>query len=218
MYCTHCGKEIGQAASYCPHCGNQIETNQTIPHSEFTSMQQEPSATSIKADVRYSLPLNHNRSCDIQVFSDHVTFSGKFWYLRDKDFYRNRGKIETALIKDFLGMGYLAKRSYRQTVIFVFGGTFLEIVKAVVDKLSEWVDKANNYLKWIDHTIALPEWMNITVNVMAFLCIALGIALFFSKKKVIEISFTTKRICIPQKSLSADEFQKLRGIIKSLKG
>lgn len=215
MYCTNCGKQIENTTNYCPYCGHALSVNGQAPIQDSAINQPNYSENS---HVIYHLPTTTNRSCDIQVFSDHVTFSGKFWYLRDKDFYRNRGKSETALIKDFLGMGYLAKRSYRQTVIFVFGGTFLEIVKAVVDKLSEWVDKANNYLKWIDHTIALPEWMNITVNVMAFLCIALGIALFFSKKKVIEISFTTKRICIPQKSLSADEFQKLRGIIKSLKG
>lgn len=214
MYCTNCGKPIENTTNYCPYCGHALLVNEQSPIQDSAINQANYSESS---HVLYHLPTIANRFCDIQVFSDHVTFSGKFWYLRDKDFYRNRGKSETALIKDFLGMGYLTKRSYRQTIIFVFGGTFLEIVKAVVDQLSEWVDKANDYLKWIDHTIALPEWIDTTVNVISFLCLALGIALFFSKKKVIEISFTTKRICIPQKSLSADEFQKLRGIIKSRK-
>lgn len=194
MYCKNCGKQIEQAASYCTHCGTAIEQN-----------------------VLYHLPTAPNRSCDIQVLHDRVIFTGKFLYLRDKDFYRNKTPNETAFIKDFLGMGYLEKRSYRKMILCVFGAATLELVKAVVDKLGEWVDKANDYLKWVDAAIALPEWMNVTVNLMAFACLALGIALFFSKKKVIEISFTSKRICIPQKSLSKDEFFELRNVIKSLK-
>ena len=42
-----------------------------------------------------------------------------------------------------------------------------------------------------------------------FICLLLGLVLFFSKKKVIEISFTDKRICVPQKSMSSAEYQTL---------
>lgn len=210
MYCTNCGKQIINEANFCPHCGHAFSHDREgiVPEKE-----------DLDAGVPtiYHLPMNADRPFDIQVFPDRVTFSGKFWYLRDKEFYRNGNKTETALIKDFLGIGYLAKRSYRQTILFVFGGTLLEITKAIVDQLSEWIDKANHYLQWVDRSVALPGWMNTTVNVIAFLCVVLGIALFFSKKKVIEISFTTKRICIPQKSLSEEEFNKLYNIIKSLK-
>ena len=214
MYCTKCGEQIENKESICPYCGYIF--------SERTEFFLKKDAISHNGDLErnhavYHLPVTSNRFCDIKVFSDHVTFSGTYWYLRDKDFYKKRVNTEALFIKDFMGMGYLTKRSYRRTVIFVFVGLLLEIVKSIVDQLSEWVDKANSYLKWINYTIALPEWTNMSVNVMAFLCIVFGIALFFSKKKVIEISFTNKRICIPQKSLSEDEFQKLYNTIKSLK-
>lgn len=215
MYCTNCGKQIENEKNFCPYCGH------ILSEKTRSSLKDNPinhNGELGRDQAIYHLPVTTNRFCDIQVFPDHVTFSGKYWYLRDKDFYKNRVNTESLFIKDFLGMGYLTKRSYRRTVIFVFGGLLLEIVKSIVDKLSEWVDKANSYLKWVNHTISLPEWVNMSVNVMAFLCLILGVALFFSKKKVIEISFTNKRICIPQKSLSVDEFQKLRNIIKSLKG
>lgn len=169
------------------------------------------------APLLYRLPANAHRPCDIQVFSDRVSFSGRFWYLRDKDFYSNRGRSEAALIRDFQGMGYLEKRSYRRTLLFVFGASLLAAVKAVVDKLGEWLDEANGYLQWFHQSLSLPDWVDTGVNVLVILCVILAIALFFSKKKVIEISFTGKRICIPQKSLSTAEFQNLYQIIRSQK-
>ena len=93
--------------------------------------------------------------------------------------------------------------------------TVLELTKFVLDKLTDLVDKINDYLKWIDRSISLPEWMGYTVNVLAILRLLLGVVLFFSKKKVIEISFTDKRICVPQKSMSQNEYNMLYQTIKS---
>lgn len=101
--------------------------------------------------------------------------------------------------------------------MFVIAGTILEVVKMIIDKLTEWMDKANNYLQWIDKAISLPEWMNYTLNTLAVICILLAIALFFSKKKVIEISFTDKRICVPQKSMTKSEYNMLYQSIMSAK-
>lgn len=200
MYCTNCGKQVESTGDFCTHCGQAL----------FSKEQKEAAL--------YHLPITEQRLCDIQVFSDRIIFSGKFWYLRDKDFYSNHGKEETAFIKDFLGIGYLTKRSYRKTVLFVFAGTFLGLTKSLVDKIGEWIENANSVLRWMDYSLSLPVWMNTTINILAVGCIIIGLMLFFSKKKVVEISFTTKRICIPQKSLSGDEFYGLHDIIKSLKG
>ncbi len=89
----------------------------------------------------------------------------------------------------------------------------LEVVKLIINKLTEWIDKANDYLQWIDRSISLPDWMNTTMNIMAVICILIGTALFFSKKKVIEISFTDKRICVPEKSMTKQEYSALYQII-----
>lgn len=44
------------------------------------------------------------------------------------------------------------------------------------------------------------------MNALAVICVLSAVALFFSKKKVIEISFTDKRICVPQTSLTRSEY------------
>ena len=165
----------------------------------------------------YYLGITDNRKCEISVLPDRIIFSGKFFYLRDKEFYPNKVHTDTALLANYLGMGYLSQRSYKKTLLFVICGTLLEVAKLALDKLSELVDKANNYLRWIDASISLPEWMNTTVNIMAGVCILFGIVLFFSKKKMIEISFTDKRICVPQKSLSNYEYNMLYQSIKNAK-
>ena len=165
----------------------------------------------------YHLPMSDNRNYDIKVYAKQLIINGSFWYLKDKEFYRNSNNSDSANIQNFLGMGYLNKRSYRKTIIFVLGGTILETVKMIVDKLSDLVNKANSYLQWVGHEICLPEWLNNTVNVLAIICLILAVTLFFSKKKVVEISFTDKRICIPQKSMSNREYMELYQIIQPLR-
>jgi hypothetical protein len=93
----------------------------------------------------------------------------------------------------------------------------LELVKAIIDKLSDWVDNANNYLQWIDKSISLPDWMSNTMNLIAVICIVLAVIYFFSKKKVIEISFTDKRICVPQNSMTTNEYHMLYQSIMNAK-
>lgn len=165
----------------------------------------------------YYLPMSDNRNYDIKVYTNQLIINGSFWYLKDKEFYRNSNNSDSANIQNFLGMGYLNKRSYRKTLIFVLGGTILETIKMIVDKLSDLVNKANNYLQWIGQEICLSEWLNNTVNVLAIICLILAVTLFFSKKKVIEISFTDKRICIPQKSMSNREYMEIYQIIQTLR-
>ncbi len=72
-------------------------------------------------------------------------------------------------------MSYLAKRSFKKTLLFVLAGSILEVVKVIIDKLSDWVDKANDYLRWIDRSISLPDWMNTTMNIIAILCILMSV-------------------------------------------
>lgn len=201
MYCRNCGKQIKDTITYCPYCGTATtETNDTQDNKLY-----------------YHLPMSDSRNYDIKVYAKQLIINGSFWYLKDKEFYRNSNNSDSANIQNFLGMGYLNKRSYQKTIIFVLGSTILEAVKMIVDKLSDLANKANNYLQWVGHEISLPEWLNNTVNVLAIICLILAVILFFSKKKVVEISFTDKRICIPQKSMSNREYMELYQIIQTLR-
>lgn len=193
MQCSRCGKILTDENVFCSQCG----------------MPVDKANPNVAKQVLYKLSENSKRSYSITVNGEDVLFTGKFWYLKDKEFVKCRSKQETALIQNFLGMGYLAKRSFKKCLLFVIAGSVLEVVKVIIDKLTEWIDKVNNYLQWIDKSISLPEWMNNTMNALAVVCILLAVVLFFSKKKVIEISFTDKRICVPQKSMSQNEYNML---------
>lgn len=199
MYCSHCGEKLESQPAFCPKCG----AAQTI------SSQKKDSAP------LYYLAITDKRKCDIAVWQDRIVFSGRFYYLINKEFCRNRKQTEIAFLCNYLGMGYLNQRSYRKTLMFLLGGTVLELAKFALDKLTDFVDKANDYLKWIDRSIGLPEWMGNTVNALAILCLLLAVILFFSKKKVIEISFTDKRICVPQNSMTQSEYSMLFQAIKN---
>lgn len=167
---------------FCQHCGKEIDE-----HVAFCSYCGASTGTSVSptspdsSNLLYHLPLSKRRECDIRVYEDRVAFRGKFWYLVDKEFIKSKSDQEMAKVSNFLGLGYL----------------------------TEGVDKINSYLQWMGHSISLPDWMNTTMNVLAVICLLLGLVLFFSKKKVIEISFTDKRICVPQKSMSSAEYQTL---------
>lgn len=201
MNCNKCGKFIKEDASFCPQCGTPIrETN------------KEASDLFV-----YSLVQNANRTYSITVNRENLLIEGDFWYLNDKEFCRCKEKQGKALVKNFIGMGYLAKRSFKKCLTFVAAGSLLEVFKLAVDKLTEWADKANQYLQWVDKSIVLPEWIDYTMNGLAVICIIFGISLFISKKKVIEISFTDKRICVPQNSMSKTEYHMLYESITSAK-
>lgn len=203
MYCSQCGAKVELSSAFCSNCGasqmrvKQVQSNANTP--------------------LYHLPVTDKRECDIAVLQDKVVFSGKFYYLKDKEFYKSKKQTETACLRNYLGMGYLNQRSYRKTLWFIVGGTVMELAKLVLDKITELVDKANDYLKWVDRSITLPGWMDNTVNALAIICLILGIVLFFSKKKVIEISFTDKRICVPQRSMSKSEYNMLYQSIQNAK-
>lgn len=201
MKCKSCGKILAEDILFCPQCGVPIST---------VSIE-------VENQLLYKLTENSHRKYCITVNRRDIYFAGKFWYLKNKEFVRCKNKKENALIQNFVGMGYLEKRSFRNCILFVITGSLLEVVKLIINKISEWIDKANNYLQWIDKTISMPEWMNYTLDTLTVICVLIGIVLFFSKKKVIEISFTDKRICVPQRSMSKSEYNMLYQSIQNAK-
>ncbi|MCD7835343.1 MAG: zinc ribbon domain-containing protein [Lachnospiraceae bacterium] len=202
MQCKACGRYITKdGALYCPQCGALL--------SEAASKETKR--------VLYKLANTEGRNYEIIVNESDFIINGEFWYLKDKDFYASKTKRDIAHLKDFIGMGYLAKRSYRKTLLFVFGGSVLELIKVIIDKITDLIDKANDYLQWINQSVSMPTWMTYTLNITAGICVFLGIILFFSKKKVIEISFTNKRICVPQKSMTQQEYAMLYKSIQKAK-
>jgi RNA polymerase subunit RPABC4/transcription elongation factor Spt4 len=193
MQCGKCGAVLDVGMKFCPECGTPL----VQPNTNMSNL------------ALFQITENEKRQYSIIVNRNEILFNGEFWYLKDKEFVSNKNKSDRALISNFMGMGYLAKRSPRKCILFVIVGSMLELVKAIIDKLSDWVDEVNNYLQWFDKSISLPDWMNYTMNTLAIICVLLAIVYFFSKKKVIEISFTDKRICVPQNSMTSNEYHTL---------
>lgn len=199
MICMKCGGELRANAVYCLHCGTMLS-------------QQAAGASE---SVLYQLEHTAQRQYDLRVYPNRLTIDGKFWYLKDKEFVAGNG-ADTAYLHNFIGMGYLNKRSYRKILAFVCGGTVLGLLNLLFAKLSDLAYKANSLLQWIGESATLPAWMAYLLNGVMIICIILGILMFFSKKKVVEISFTDKRICIPQRSISNAEYVGLYQTIKNL--
>ena len=166
----------------------------------------------------YYLPMTQGRKYEIRVWPDRILFSGQFLYLRDKEFYANKGEEAVASPADFLGMGHLKMRSYKKTLAFVVSGVVLGAVNALCEKASDLADKANSVLQWVGEALTLPGWLDFLLTASMAVCICFGLILLFSRKNVVEISFTDKRICVPERSLSDAEFAGLYQAVKSLSG
>lgn len=162
-------------------------------------------------DLLFTLSKKH---FEIRVYQNRFSITGSFWYLKNKEFIRCKGHDE-ALISNFTGMGYLSKRSPRKCMIFVLVATLLQLIKFVLDKISDILDKLNNWLNLAHMEISMPPWCQNLLNISAVICLILAIVYFFSKMNVIEISFTDKRFCIPRRSIDSNEFGKLYNILSS---
>ena len=55
------------------------------------------------------------------------------------------------------------------------------------------------------------------VNTAAILCLLQGVRLFFSKKKVYEISFLSKRFCVDEKDFNEQDINKMNEVMIKLR-
>ncbi|MCM1542541.1 MAG: zinc ribbon domain-containing protein [Blautia sp.] len=96
MQCSKCGKILAAEAAFCPQCG----------------MAVDKAGLSSGSQLLYKLTENAGRNYTITVNRENVLFTGDFWYLKDKEFLKSHDSNESALVKNFIGIGYLAKRSF----------------------------------------------------------------------------------------------------------
>lgn len=161
----------------------------------------------------YHLPKTKERNCDIKVYEDRVEVEGEFWNLREKEFYKNPSQKDVAYIRDFIGMGYLKKRSHKKGIFFVICAAILEVLHIILDKIGD----ISNGFHLMGMELYVPVWIENSVNVMLVIAGIFAIMYLFSQKSVIEISFLNKRICIPRKCLTNNEFQNLYATLLRLK-
>lgn len=150
-----------------------------------------------------SLP--NNKQCSMHITDDNFIIQGDFYYLVNKEFHEIKGGKDTCPIKEYIGLGIMRKRSPKQLFTFIIFAVILEFTYTIADKISQYLFFVNT------------EWTSYVVNAIAVLCIIQGLRLFFSKKKVIEISFLTKRFCVDEKLFNNEDINKLNQILLKLR-
>lgn len=146
-----------------------------------------------------------NKKCQLVVTEDTFMVTGDYYYLVDKEFKKVIDRQDTAVIKDYMGLGALRKRSPKKMFLFIAFALVLEIMGAIADKISD--------LLFMFDT----GWTDYLVNTAAVICLLVGLAFLFSKKRVYEISFRTKRICVDEKMFNNADMIKLDKVLQGLR-
>ena len=148
---------------------------------------------------------SHKKNCRISVTETDFCIEGDFYYLVNKEFCPVKNGRDTCSIKEYMGLGNLRKRSPKKLVQFVVFACILELFNTIAGKLDDT-------LFFLD-----TGWTSWFVNAAAVLCIIQGLRLFFSKKKVIEISFLSKRFCVEENLFPEEDMSRLDRLLTKLR-
>ena len=156
----------------------------------------------------FYLPQNENRRYEISIHDGVFSISGDYWCYNVSDIYKQKNSHDEVSTSEYLGIGKLRMRPYRYVVTFivipVIISTLINVANNVVFKVflsSETLEK-------------LSSFVNAVVCILAVLFAAYGIRLLFSLKDLVEISFISKHICIPRKSITDIQYRTLNNILK----
>lgn len=148
-------------------------------------------------DLLHIDSISDKKQCHIQVSDTYFIIEGDFYYLVNKEFRSVKNGKDTCSTKEYLGLGSLRKRSPKKLMQFLVLACILELFDTIAGKIGD-------YLFFID-----TDWTSYFVNAAAILCVLQGLRLFFSKKKVIEISFLSKRFCVDEKLFRNEDIDRL---------
>lgn len=156
-------------------------------------------------DLLHIESTSDKKQCCIHVSENVFFIEGDFCYLVNKEFRPVKSGRDTCCIKEYVGLGSLRKRSPKKLIQFVVLACILELFDIIAGKLGD-------YLFFMD-----TNWASCFVNAAVILCVIQGLHLFFSKKKVIEISFLSKRFCVDEKLFRTEDMDKLHQILMKLR-
>lgn len=151
-----------------------------------------------------SLP-NKKKSCSIQITEEQFLIQGDFYYLVNKEFHKAETRKGSCSAKEYLGLSAMRKRSPKKTLRFLILAVILEFLDTLAGKIGDIFFFADT------------SWTSYMVNTAVLLCVIFGIVAFFSKKKVIEISFLSKRFCIDENLFDEKDITKLDNLLLKLR-
>lgn len=152
-------------------------------------------------DLLHIESISDKKQCRIRVSDSDFIIEGDFYYLVNKEFRPVEKGRDTCSIKEYMGLGSLRKRSPKKLIQFVMLACTLELFDTIAEKLGDYLFFMNT------------DWTSYFVNAAAILCVIQGLRLFFSKKKVIEISFLSKRFCVDEKLFRNEDIDRLHQIL-----
>ncbi len=145
------------------------------------------------------------KHCSIHVSDADFMIKGDFYYLVNKEFRSVKNGNDKCSIKEYMGLGSLRKRSPKKLIQFIVFACILELFDTIAGKMGD-------YLFFMD-----TDWTSYFVNAAAILCVIQGLRLFFSKKKVIEISFLSKRFCVDERLFRNEDINRLHQMLLKLR-
>lgn len=147
----------------------------------------------------------NKKNVQLKVTEDNFHIEGDFYYLVNKEFREIKNGKDNCPLKEYLGLGTLKKRSPKKMFAFVILATVLALCDTIAGKMSD-------YLFFVD-----TGWTDYIINALVILCIIRAVCLFFSKKKVIEISFVSKRFCVDDDLFCGEDMDRLHQILLRLR-
>lgn len=144
-----------------------------------------------------------NRKCELIVSDEELTIRGDYYYLNDKEFSKVSGREEHLSKSEYMGLNVLRKRSTKKMFLFIGLSVVLELVGKLADKIGD--------IFFMYDT----GWTDYCVNICAVICLIVALMYLFSKKKVYEISFLSKRVCVDEKMFTYEDMMKLDKLLHS---
>ena len=156
----------------------------------------------------FYLPRDEKRKYELKVEDDMLTIKGDYWVYQISDIYKRNNSMDTVSIKEYLGMGKLKMRPLR----YVYGFIVIPfIIRWIIEILNHWVFRVFESNAFIN---IISDIGNVLLNILLIVFVIHGVRLIFSLKDLVEISFVSKHICIPRKSLTDLQYKTLNEILK----
>lgn len=154
-----------------------------------------------------------NRAYDIYTDGEHIIFEGDFYTYDGSDAYAlNNGRIGLKAA-DYLGIGKLKYSSQRTYFRAIYVGVFLLAAGWLVDFIKNIIKKAS----YVGMELSVPMPITVIYYILLIACAYMIIKYFRSRKKFVEISFISGRICVPAVSLSDQEMAYLQQEIVNIR-
>lgn len=151
----------------------------------------------------FYLAKDDKRRYELKIGDGIFSISGDYWIFNISDIYSQKDSHDEVLLSEYLGIGKLKMRPFRRVTAFIVFPLIIGFVSKIINHILIRILMSSDMMERI------TDLGNTIITVLMIAFILYGIRLFFSLQDLIEISFISKHICIPRKSLTEIQFKTL---------